>query len=142
MCRSDAFLNIYFLNKPNQTKPTRPDPTQPDLTQPNQTKPNPTKQNQTKQNQTKQNKTKQTKQKITINQTFFSRTERFGSFLFCFFYSNLGLPRAKSLQNGHLSFLISRRKIKPVTTNKMASHLIDMNIIFQENMCLTNLMFS
>ena len=70
---------------------------------------------------------------------FLSRTERFGSVLFCIFYSNLGLPSAKSLQNGCLGSLLSRRKIKPVTTHKMASHLMDMNIIFQENMCLTDL---
>ena len=70
---------------------------------------------------------------------FLSRTERFGSFLFCFFYSNLGLPIAKSLQNGRLSFLLSWRKIESVTTHKVASHLMDMNIIFQENMCLTDL---
>ena len=67
-----------------------------------------------------------------------SRTEWFGRFLFCFFYSNLGLPSAKSLQNGSLSFSLSRRKIKLVTSHKMASHLLDMNIIFQKNMCLTN----
>ena len=66
-------------------------------------------------------------------------TERFGSFLFCFFYSNLGLLRAKSLQNGRHSFLLSQRKIKPLTTHNLASHLMDMNIIFQENMCLTDL---
>ena len=70
---------------------------------------------------------------------FLSRTERFGSFLFCFFYSNLGLPSTKSLQNERLSFWSSRRKIEPVTTDKMASYLMDMNIIFQENMCLTDL---
>ena len=32
-------------------------------------------------------------------------------------------------------FLSSRRKIEPVTTHKMASYLMDVNIIFQENMC-------
>ena len=63
----------------------------------------------------------------------------FYSILFCFVYSNLGLPMAKSLQNGRLSFLLGRRKIEPVTTHKMASHLMDMNIIFQENTCLTDL---
>ena len=61
---------------------------------------------------------------------FLSRTERFGSFLFCFFYSNLGLLSAESLQNGRFSFLLSGRKIKLVTAHKMASHLMDMNIIF------------
>ena len=69
-------------------------------------------------------------QHISVKKAFLSRTERFGSFLFCFFYSNLGLPSAKSLQNGRFSFLLSLRKIEPVTTHKMASHLIDVNIIF------------
>ena len=78
-------------------------------------------------------------QQISVKKAFLSRTERFGSFLFCFFYSNLGLPRTKSLQNERLGFLSSRRKIEPVTTHKMASYLMDVNIIFQENMCLTNL---
>ena len=32
--------------------------------------------------------------------TFLSKIERFGSFLFGFFYSNLALPSAKSFQNG------------------------------------------
>ena len=41
-------------------------------------------------------------QQISVKKTFLSRTERFGSFLFCFFYSNLGLPCAKSLQNERL----------------------------------------
>ena len=67
-----------------------------------------------------------------------SRTEKFGSFLFGFFYSNLGLPSAKNLQNGRLSFLFSRRKIERVTTHKTASHLMDMNKIFQQNTCLTD----
>ena len=71
---------------------------------------------------------------------FLSRTERFGRFLFCFFYNNLGQPSAKSLQNGRLRFLFSRQKIEPVTTHKMASHLMDINILIcQENMCLTDL---
>ena len=56
--------------------------------------------------------------------------DRLGSFLFCFFYSNLGLPSAKSLQNRRFWFLLSRWKIEPVTTHKMASHLMDMYIIF------------
>ena len=68
-----------------------------------------------------------------------SKIERFESFLFCFFYSNLGLPRAKCLQNVNLSFLFSGRKIEQITTHKMASHLMDMSIIFQEKMCLTDL---
>ena len=33
---------------------------------------------------------------------------------------------------------VDRQKIEPVTTHKMASHLMDMNVIFQENMCLTD----
>ena len=72
---------------------------------------------------------------------FLSRTERLGSFLFrfCFFYSNLGLPSAKSFQNERLRFWSSRRKIKPVTTHKLVSYLMGMNIIFQVNMCLTDL---
>ena len=37
-----------------------------------------------------------------------------------------------------LVFLLSRRKIELVTTHKMASHLMHMNVIFQENMCLTD----
>ena len=78
-------------------------------------------------------------QQISVKKAFLSRTERFGSFLFCFFYSNLGLPSAKSLQNERLRFWSSRRKIEPVTTHKMASYLMGMNIIFQENMCLTKL---
>ena len=41
-------------------------------------------------------------QQISVKKAFLSRTERFGSFLFCFFYSNLGLPSAKSLQNERL----------------------------------------
>ena len=56
--------------------------------------------------------------------------------LLCFFYKNLGPPRAKSLRNGVLVFLLSRRKIEPVTTHKMASHLMHMNDIFQENIWL------
>ena len=51
-------------------------------------------------------------------------------FAFYFFYSSLGLPSAKSLQNECFSFLLSRRKIEPVTTHKMASYLFDVNIIF------------
>ena len=78
-------------------------------------------------------------QHVYVKKAFLSRTKRFGSFLFCFFFSNLGLPSAKSLQNGRFWFLLSRRKIEPVTTHKMASHLMDMNIIFLENMCLTDL---
>ena len=63
------------------------------------------------QNKTKQKQTnKQQKQKN--KKTFLSRTERFGSFLFCFLYSNLGLPRARSLQNRGRSFLLSQRKIQ------------------------------
>ena len=77
-------------------------------------------------------------QHVPVKKAFLTRTARFGSFLFCFFYSNLGLPRAKCLQNRRLCFLLSRRKIEPITTHKMASHLIDMNIIFQKNMCLTD----
>ena len=65
--------------------------------------------------------------------------KKFGGFLFCFFYSNLGLPSAKSLQNERLVSCPPRRKIEPVTTLKIASYLMDMNIIFQENMCLTDL---
>ena len=64
--------------------------------------------------------------------TFLSTTERFGSFLFCFFYSNLGLPSAKSLQNERLGSCPVAEKIEPVTTHKMASYLMDVNIIFQE----------
>ena len=51
------------------------------------------------------------------------RTERFGRFLFCVFYSNLGLPNAKSLQNERL-VLVQSAKIEPVTTHKMASYLL------------------
>ena len=69
---------------------------------------------------------------------FLSKTKRFGIFLFCFF-CNLGLPRVKRLQNIGLSLLLSLRKIEPVTTHKMASHLMDMDLNFQENMCLTDL---
>ena len=65
--------------------------------------------------------------------SFLSRTERFGTFLFCFLYRQSRIRRAKSLLNGGLSFLPNRRKIEPVTTHKMAPHLMDMNIIFQEN---------
>ena len=69
-------------------------------------------------------------QHISVKKAFLSKTERFGSFLFCVFYINLALSSAKSLQNGRFWFLLSRRKIEPVTTHKMASHLMDMNIIF------------
>ena len=69
-------------------------------------------------------------QHISVKKAFLSKTEGFGSFLLCFFYSNLALPSAKNLQNGRFWFLLSLRKIEPVTTHKMASHLMDMNIIF------------
>ena len=49
---------------------------------------------------------------------------------------NLGSPRPINLQNGGLSFF--RRKIEPINTHKMASYPMDMNIIFKENMCLTD----
>ena len=75
---------------------------------------------------------------ICRKKAFLSRTERFGTFLFCFFYRQSRPPRAQSLQNGGLSFLPSWRKIELVTTHKMASHPMDINIIFQENMCLTD----
>ena len=78
-------------------------------------------------------------QQISVKKAFLSRTERFWSFSFCFFYINLGLRGAESLQNERLRFWSSRRKIEPVTTHKMASYLMGMNIIFQENMCLTDL---
>ena len=38
------------------------------------------------------------------------KNERFWSFLFWFFYSNLALPGAKNLQNGRFWFLLSRQK--------------------------------
>ena len=41
-------------------------------------------------------------QQTSVKKAFLSRTERFGSFSFCFFYSNLGLPSAKSLKNERL----------------------------------------
>ena len=62
----------------------------------------------------------------------------FLTFYFVSSTSNLGPPRGKSLQNGVSVFLLSRRKIEPVTTHKMASHLMHMDVIFQENMCLTD----
>ena len=71
-------------------------------------------------------------QHISVKKAFLSKTERFGSFLFGIFYINLALPSAKSLQNGRFWFLLSRRKIEPVTTHKMASHLMDMNISFRK----------
>ena len=81
-------------------------------------------------------------QRISVKKAFFiKKWEIWELFilLFCFFYSNLGLPSATSLQKGRVSFLLSRQINKPVTTHKMACHLMDMNIIFQENMCLTDL---
>ena len=39
----------------------------------------------------------------------------------------------------NVQILVQSVKIEPVTTHKMASSLKDMNIIFQENMCLTDL---
>ena len=59
-------------------------------------------------------------------------------FYFISSLGNQGPSRAKSLQNGGLSFLPSQRKFEPVTTHKMALHLMDVNTIFQENMCLTD----
>ena len=64
---------------------------------------------------------------------FSSTTERFGTSLFCCFYRLLIACKMEVLV-----FLSSVRKIEPVTTCKMASHPMDMNIIFQENMCLTD----
>ena len=34
---------------------------------------------------------------ISVKSFFLSKTERFGLFSFCFFYSNLGLPIAKKI---------------------------------------------
>ena len=62
---------------------------------------------------------------IMCKKKHFSRIERFGFFYFVSSTSNLGPPRSNSLQNGALcSFWLSRRKIEPATSNKMASHLI------------------
>ena len=77
-------------------------------------------------------------QHIFVKKHFYQELKRFGPSYFLSSTGNLGPPRAKSLQNGGLSFLPSWQKIKPVTTHKMASHLMGMNIIFQENMCLTD----
>ena len=60
-------------------------------------------------------------QQISVKNAFLSRTERFGS-----------------SSKWTSSFLSPRRKIEPVTTHKVASYLMDMNTIFQENMCLTD----
>ena len=69
---------------------------------------------------------------------FYQELRDLGTFYFVSSTGNLEPPRAKSLQNGDLSFFPSQQKIKPVTTHKMASHLMDMNTIFQENMCFTD----
>ena len=45
--------------------------------------------------------------------------------------------KAKSLQNGGLSFLFSQQKIEPVTTHKMASYLMVWTYSFQK-ICLTD----
>ena len=52
-----------------------------------------------------------------------------GPFYFITSTGNQGLPRANSL--------LSRRKIEKVTTDKMAFHLMDVNVLL-ENMCLTD----
>ena len=70
--------------------------------------------------------------------SFYQELRDLGPFYFVSSTGNLGPPKAKILQNGGLSFLPSRLKIEPVTTHKMAFHLMDMNIIFQENMRLTD----
>ena len=73
--------------------------------------------------------------KITFNQEL----KDLGPFtLFLLQAIYIGPPRAKSLQKGVLVFLLSRREIEPVTTHKIASHLMHINVIFQENMCLTD----
>ena len=66
---------------------------------------------------------------------FYQELRDLGPFYFVSSRGNLGPPRAKSLQIGGLSFLPSRRKIEPVTTLKMASHLMDTNIVFQGKKC-------
>ena len=78
---------------------------------------------------TKQNKTKQDNKtnKLTNKNIFIKRD--LGPFYFASSTGNLGSPTVKSLQTGGLSFLFSRRKWLP---------MMDMNIIFQENMCLTD----
>ena len=80
-------------------------------------------------------------QHISVKKHFYKELRDLGPFYFKFVPStgNLGLPRAKNLQNGGLSFLLSRRKIKPVTTRKMASHLIWMRTYsFRKNTYLTD----
>ena len=64
---------------------------------------------------------------------FFYELRGLGPFLsFLLLRAILDYPLAKILQNDDLSFVLSRWKIKPVTTLKMASHLMAVYVISQK----------
>ena len=80
---------------------------------------------------------KKKKNKTNKKKHFYQELRDLGPFfIFVSSKGNIEPPRTTSLQNGGLSLMPSQQKIKLVSTHKMASHLMDMNITFHKNMCL------
>ena len=77
-------------------------------------------------------------QHISVKIAFLSRTERFGIFLFCPFYRQSRTTEGQKLAKWRCYFLVQSAKNRVGNPHKMAFHLMDMNIFFQKNMCLTD----